>query len=499
LEERVQLSLRRIAPLAALATAALAAPASAHTTWHHCGNAPHTQCARLKVPLDYDAPHGRTLELFVARLPATDRRHRLGSLFVNFGGPGGTAADVIEGLTADQLPRPNERWDIVAMDPRGDGQSRPAIDCGTDIGRTGLDLLPFPRPSAFSADALVPADRTYAANCAARNGDLLEHVSTANVARDIDVLRRRLGERRIAYYGQSYGTYLGATYAKLFPRHYRAMVLDSPLDPEIYARPTLDSSVMDAAGFEDSLDRFLAACAAHQAKCRFGGADPRAAFDALVAQLDRQPAPAGDARPADGGDLLGAAFETVYAREWWPRLARALTDAAAGDGSGLRALADGANGELPDHSDPTADANFAISASEQRRSAGLEAQLRAAELARARYPHFWFLGYTDILGTIWPAHDEDAFSGPFNLPRDAVEPLIVATTHDPATPYPQALAMRRELGKGRLLTLRGDGHTAYPGISACIDDAVDTYFLRGRLPAPGKTCDQPAAFSSAAG
>ena len=139
----MQLSLRRTAAPAALATAALAAPTSAQPTWHHCGNAPHTQCARFTVPLDYDAPLGRKIELFVARAPATDRRHRLGTLFVNFGGPGGTSADIIEGLTAEQLPKPNERWDLVAMDPRGVGQSRPAIECGT---RTGRSMTPSPAP-----------------------------------------------------------------------------------------------------------------------------------------------------------------------------------------------------------------------------------------------------------------------------------------------------------------------------------------------------------------
>jgi pimeloyl-ACP methyl ester carboxylesterase len=497
----VQHSLRRTAALAGLATAALAAPAapaSAQPAWHHCGRAPHTQCSRFTVPLDYDAPHGRRIELFVARLPALDRKHRIGTLFVNFGGPGGTAADVLEGLTAEQLPKPNERWDIVGMDPRGVGQSRPAIGCGADIGRTGLDLTLFPRPSAFSEDTLVASARSYAAACAARNGDLLAHVSTANVARDMDVLRRRLGERRIAYFGQSYGTYLGATYARLFPRNYRAMVLDSPLDPDAYARRPLDDALAGAGGFEESLDRFLATCAADQATCRFGGADPRAAFDALIARLDRQPAPAGDARPADGGDVLAAAFEALSVKAWWVRLAHALADAAAGDGTGVRALADGASGILPDGSDPTADGNFAITAAEQQH-ADVGTYLRAGRLARVSDPHFWFLGgYITIIGAVWPAHDQDAFHGPFKLPRHAAPPLIVATTHDPITPYPEAIALRRELGKGRLLTQRGDGHTAYPGSSPCIDRAIDTYFLRGRLPAPGKTCDQAAAFSSGA-
>jgi pimeloyl-ACP methyl ester carboxylesterase len=385
------------------------------------------------------------------------------------------------------------------MDPRGVGQSRPAIGCGTDIGRTGLDLMLFPRPTTFSPVALVGSARSYAAACAARNRDLLEHVSTANVARDIDLLRRRLGERRIAYYGQSYGTYLGATYAKLFPRSYRAMVLDAPLDPEVYARRPLDGSVAGAAGLEDSLGRFFAARAADQATCRFGGADPRGAFDALVARLDRQPAPAGDARPADGGDVLAAAFEALSAKEWWVRLARALAAAEAGDGTGVRALADGATGVMPGGTYPAADGNLAITASEQLHSADVGAYLRAGERAHARFPHFWFVGgYLSVIGAVWPARDEDAFHGPFTLARRAVPPLVVATTHDPVAPYQDAAAMLRELGKGRLLTQRGDGHTAYPGSSPCVDDAIDTSFLRGRLPAPGKTCDQAVPFSSEA-
>jgi pimeloyl-ACP methyl ester carboxylesterase len=153
-----------------LAVAGGLAP-TAHTqpppplAWRHCGNAPHTQCASLRAPLDYDAPHGRRISLFIARLPAIDRAHRLGALFVNFGGPGDTAADVIESFGADSLPQVNDRYDIIAMDPRGVGRSRPAISCGT-TGGAAWALAPL---SAVDVGSLLATDRAYVRRCVAAN------------------------------------------------------------------------------------------------------------------------------------------------------------------------------------------------------------------------------------------------------------------------------------------------------------------------------------------
>jgi hypothetical protein len=171
----------------ALALAGVLAPV-AHAerpralAWRHCGHAPRTQCASARVPLDYDAPRGKQISLFVARLPATDRAHRLGAVFVNFGGPGDPAADVIESFTAASLPAVNDRYDIIAMDPRGVGRSRPTIDCGPGGGLARA----FAPPSAVDVAALLAADRAYVDRCVAANPEILAHVSSANVARDID-------------------------------------------------------------------------------------------------------------------------------------------------------------------------------------------------------------------------------------------------------------------------------------------------------------------------
>jgi pimeloyl-ACP methyl ester carboxylesterase len=310
------------AMVSALAVAGVLAP-GAHAqrprplAWRHCGNAPHTQCASLRAPLDYDASHGRRISLFVARLPATDRAHRLGTIFVNFGGPGDTAADLIESFTAHSLPAVNDRYDIIAMDPRGVGQSRPAISCGGASG-AAWTLAPL---GAVDVGALLATDRAYVRRCVAANPRILAHVSTANVARDMDLLRRTLRERRIAYFGQSYGTLLGATYARLFPRHSGPMVLDGPLDPEKWLNHPLRMSI--GAPQEDALRRFLASCPA----CGFGGAHPAAAYEALLDSLAQHPVPAHGPDPRAVGrvEALTATEAGLGHKARWPVLARALT------------------------------------------------------------------------------------------------------------------------------------------------------------------------------
>jgi pimeloyl-ACP methyl ester carboxylesterase len=483
------LSLRSGSALvAALAVMGLLAPvAHAQRTpplmWRHCGRAPHTQCATARVPLDYDAPRGRRVSLFVARLPATDRAHRLGSLFVNFGGPGDSAADVIESFTAHALPAVNDRYDIVAMDPRGVGQSRPTIDCGPGGGLAQA----FAPPSAVDVGALLVADRAYVERCVAANPELLAHVSTANVARDIDFLRRALGERKVAYFGQSYGTLLGATYARLFSRHYSAMVLDGPVDPGQLLNHPLQADY--AAAEEDALHRFLASCPA----CGFGGMHPLAAYDALLASLAAQPIPAhgSDRRPVDRDAALDATGAGLVHKQRWPVLAKALADATRGDGTALRALADDAEGIDPTggHRSPIGDQAVAIGASEQRYPRDIAPYVSLAAHTWATSPHFGD-NYERLVNALWPIHDHDAYRGPFTLPDDAPIPLVIAATHDPVTPYADAAGLIHAMGRGRLITVLGDGHTMYPGNSACLDAAVAAYFEHATLPTPGTRCKQ---------
>ena len=272
--------------------------------------------------MDYDQPRGAEVQIAVARVPATDQAHRIGSLFFNFGGPGGTAVDYLQGNGAGLFADLNKRFDIVAFDPRGVGQSTPSIDCRVNQEQLGIYSQPVPTPQTLDRSAYIAKVKAYVNACVQRNGEILRHVSTANVARDMDALRAAVGDRKLTYLGFSYGTFLGATYAALFPRNYRALVLDGPVDAEQYINDPIADIAEQTAAFEDALDRFLAACKADQTACQhFGGNDPSTAFDALIAQAEQHPIDASgytpDPRPVDGDDIRMATASLLYAKQAW--------------------------------------------------------------------------------------------------------------------------------------------------------------------------------------
>jgi pimeloyl-ACP methyl ester carboxylesterase len=483
--------------------AATTPPAPA-LNWQPCGTAAGVQCARAPVPLDYDRPAGRKTTLFVARSPATDPANRIGSLFVNFGGPGNTAAETIEEAGAAEFPVLNRRFDIVAIDPRGVGQSQPSIDCKVDQELRGLNSQPFVTPLTLRLQTLRSTYAGYVKHCLARNPTrILKHVSTANVARDMNLLRRALGERRLNFVGFSYGSILGATFARLFPRRYRAMVLDGPADATGYFDRPLEFAAVQAVGFESALRRFLRGCAKDQVACRgFGETDPAGAYDELARRLDAARIPATgyalDPRPVDGDDLRAATNIALFQKQVWPLLAQALAEAESGDGSTVRLLADVFYSRLADGSyDPVSDRFVAITAADQRYPRAVGPYLTAAERSWRKNRHFWAIaGYSQLIYARYPIEDRDAFHGPFRVPSSSPTPLVVATTHDPATPYAGANALVRELGNARLLTMRGDGHTAYGfGSPTCIDPAIERYLFTLELPAKGTTCVQSIPFA----
>jgi pimeloyl-ACP methyl ester carboxylesterase len=482
------------------AQAAIAAPGAPRLAFkRHCGPAKRVTCATVKVPADYDRPGGRQYRLHVAKSPATDRAHRIGTLFINFGGPGGTTADLFEANGADLFPALNRRFDIIAMDPRGVGQSRPAIDCKVDQETVGLYREPFTTPATLHADRLVSGDRRYVRACERRNGSILSHVSTANVARDMDRVRRGLGAAKITYYGFSYGTFLGATYARLFPRHYRAMVLDGPVDAQAYINDPLRDLSAQSSGFERAYGRFMQACAHDPVACSgFGAAsgDPWNEFDRLAGRLDAAPLKVGKRR-LDGDDLRAGAALALYSKHTWGDLGLALTQAELGDGSGMLAFADSFFGRNSNGSyDPAGDRYFAIGAAEQRYAHPVSTFLHAGARSWEQHEHFWFNnGYVELDYGLYPSHDRDAYHGSFRLPRGAPVPLVVATTYDPATPYRGARNLARELGRARVLTMRGDGHTAY-GESACIDSRINRYVDTRVLPRKGRQCAQDTRFTA---
>jgi pimeloyl-ACP methyl ester carboxylesterase len=258
------------------ATSAATEPQLPTLDWQPCGTAANVTCTTVTVPRDYAHRRAGSLELFAAKSPATDPAHRIGTLFVNFGGPGRPVAEFIEALGADRFPELNVRFDIIGVDPRGVGQSKPSIDCRADQETDGITAQPFTTPDNVDARALVAKDSRYIARCLALNPDVLPYVSTASVARDIDLIRRALGERQISFLGFSYGTFLGATYASLFPDSYRAMVLDGPIDASAYVNDPLRQLSAQSNGFEHALGRFFEACARDHAACRGFAAMTRA-------------------------------------------------------------------------------------------------------------------------------------------------------------------------------------------------------------------------------
>jgi len=478
------------------------APAEAQVPtlrWTDCGEG--FECATARVPRDHARPGGPSLRLALIRLPAQDRARRIGSLFVNPGGPGGSGVDFVRGNAKTGLAPLADRFDIVGFDPRGVGASRPAVDCETNPETQGPFATPLPRPTPASERALVRRTERYLARCVAENRGFLPYLSTANVARDLDLLRRAVRDEELSYLGYSYGTQLGATYASLFPGRARALVLDGAVDAEANLNRPLQTVREQTQSFEVAFGRFMQACAAQPEVCRFGGTDPWNAYDELVGRLDRDPAriPGTPRRPAvDGDDVRIATTFLLYSKQLWPVLGIALAAADAGDGRLIRVVVDAFYGREEDGTyDKAGDQFVAIAGVDAVREGDVDTYLRAGRESYRLFEHFWFNnGYGDLPFGLWPVSPRGVFRGPFENPRRAAPALVVGTTYDPATPYIAARVLTEDLGNARLLTMRGDGHTAaFGGNSACIDAAVEAYLEAGTLPRERTVCRQEVPFA----
>ena len=505
---RVLLAIAMVVAVAVAVAAAAAYPTARHVVKHHsgstlswqdCGNG--YQCANLVVPRDYEKPSGPTFTVAITRLPAKEAR--TGALFVNFGGPGGTAVDAIQSFGGDLFSAVNDHFDIVGVDPRGVGETQPSVDCKVNQETDGIYSQPFVTPFNLDAKALVAKAKGYVNRCKQLNGSVLRYITTGNTARDMDRVRAAMGDKKLNYFGFSYGTFLGATYASLFPHNYRALVLDGPVDVTTYIDNPSQGLREQSQGFERGLARFFQACAADQTTCGFGGSDPSDAFQQLVDQAYANPIPApgaDDSRPVGGDDLIGGSMLAMYAKQLWPLLVGALQGAQAGDGTLFRILADAFYSRNDDGTyDPISDRYFLITAADQHYKQGIKRYLRAGNQSWGLFDHAWWnTGYSELSYGLYGPSSNGVFDGPFRASTSAPTALEVATTYDPATPYKGALRTAATLGNVRLLTMRGDGHTAYGGNSACIDDAVNQYIETLALPAVGTVCQQDVPFAAAA-
>ncbi len=274
------------APAATAATAA--APAVA---WAPCAGFAGFDCATYDVPLDYDQPGLGTVRLALNRRPADDQANKIGSLFLNPGGPGGAglgfARAASQVLFNDEI---RAKFDIVGFDPRGVGQSTPVQCFATDEEFLAvLGPVPSVPLGAAEVSATLRAYKTYTTACGANGGPLLAHMSTLNVVKDLDRLRQAVGDSKLTYAGYSYGTLIGATYANLFPGKVRALLLDGMVDPAERTQRSLLNELNRAGGFETALRGFLELCAASGPDCAFSEGDEKAKFAALRERLRRGP------------------------------------------------------------------------------------------------------------------------------------------------------------------------------------------------------------------
>ncbi len=443
-------------------------------------------CATLQVPLDHTQPDGETIDIALARSPATDPDRRIGSLVFNPGGPGGSGVDFLASAAPLIPSEVAARFDLVGFDPRGVGASS-AVDCDIAID-DNIDLL-APGDDAGWA-ALVEEAEALPASCPAGALELAEYVGTNNAARDLDLLREALGDEQLSYVGFSYGTRLGATYAELFPERVRALVLDGAV------RPTTDFAALDleqAAGFDRALESFATACDADE-DCLLQELGPT--LD-VIAGLEREIDEVGafetddPARVLTPGELSLGIASALYSQQAWPFLAQALYLAETqADGSLLQVLGDSLVGRRPDGTyDNSQEANRFINCADDpdRPSVDVVRERGDAAAATSRYFADFLRASTGCIGT--PDPIDPLVVGPA---AGAAPILVIGNTGDPATPYEWSVAMADSLESGVLYTVEAQGHTAYTSID-CVESVVNAYLIDLVVPTAGSSCNDTSS------
>ncbi|MGK2877635.1 MAG: alpha/beta hydrolase [Solirubrobacterales bacterium] len=450
-------------------------------SWTGCGSA---RCAWIKVPIDYDKPDGAATRLRVAVHPAEGGKAKR-SILVNPGGPGGSAVDFASTMVSSFGSDVREMYDIVGVDPRGVGRSTP-LKCLSDKKFDSFVATDPDPDDAAEITALRDSITTLGEACEQNSGELAAHVSTVEVAKDMDVVRALLGRSELDWFGASYGTQLGAVYAELFPDKVGRMVLDGAVDP---SQDAAESSFGQTTGFQRAFDAYADNCV-KQSGCPLG--DDAKAGSAKVAdllkQLDGAPMKGlGDRELTEGQAFYGIAV-TLYNEVNWPALSKGLDAAFNGDGSILLTLSDAYFERNDDgYANNLGQVIYAVNCLDQAEGltqAETEALLPRFEKASpvfGRSLAWGALGCTD-----WPIKSTNPVP---KISADGAPPIVVlGTTRDPATPYESAVALASQLSSGVLVTREGDGHTAYNSGNECITDAVDTFFTKGTVPKDGLTC-----------
>jgi pimeloyl-ACP methyl ester carboxylesterase len=458
---------------------------SQQLTWEPCRD--DFECATLEVPIDYKDPAGETIELALLKDPADQLDQRVGSRVVNPGGPGAPGTSYAENSSFAFRPVLGDHFDIVGFDPRGTGDSDP-VDCISDAE---LDDLVATDPDPDTPEEGQAYQQSYEAffqGCVEGSDSLVGHVTTVEAARDMDVLRAALGEAQLLYFGASYGTKLGATYAELFPDKVGRFVLDGAVDLSIDSRQL---SLEQAGGFEVALRSYVQDCVGDDG-CFLGDSldEGLATIQDLIAQVEDKALPTSLERPLEVGNAFYGLVAPLYNRDYWPILDQALESAIDnGDGTLLLRLSDIYESRDDDgtYSDNSAEAILAINCLDDPWSITADevaAQLPAFEAASPTFGDVFAWGLvwchgvqtraTDTIGEV-----DGAGAAPI---------VVVGTTRDPATPYQWAVHLADQLESGVLISRDGDGHTGYNSGNDCVDEAIEGYLVDGTVPPDGLEC-----------
>ena len=453
-------------------------------SWKSCDSGDETSklsCATFKVPFDYSDPSIGEFALKVVRRSANKPGQRIGSLLVNPGGPGFGGSYLPENATSYFSGALLDRFDIIGWDPRGTGESTPFVDC-VDNYDEYFAVDPTPETDEEKA-SLIAASKKFSEECRKKSGKILPYISTNNTVRDMDQLRAALGETKITYFGFSYGSELGATWATMFPSTVRAAVLDGAADPDA---DYMEGGLQQAAGFERELTRFLARCSKTKTCPFYNGGNAEKAFDDLMTSLDKTPLLVRKNRAkVNQAVALTAVSQAMYSSSMWDQLENSLSAAQKGDGSGLLSLYDQyyqrtGDGEYGNE----LEAFNAIYCLDDPGPLTVEETESFIPQFKKAAPRLW-PGFAGGYGCVfWPAKADRRIEITGNKAGPIV---VVGTTGDAATPLESSRKMAEKLEDGRFIVVTADRHTGY-GENDCVTSAVDSYLITAKVSFREKAC-----------
>ncbi|KJQ55348.1 alpha/beta hydrolase [Microbacterium sp. SA39] len=453
-------------------------------TWTECGTG--FDCTDVRAPLDWENPGDGEITLSVVRYRAEGTA--IGSLLTNPGGPGASGVDLIQdsldfAVGADLI----ENFDVIGFDPRGVGEST-AVTCfdAAQMDDYLYGIPEAPRGTPEWEAELLDSHTSFAEACDANSAGILPHITTINSARDMDLIRAVLGDKELNYLGFSYGTFLGATYAKLYPEKSGRLVLDGAIDPAV---PGLEVGATQALGFESALRAYMQNCL-DSGSCPFNGTVDEAMADlgALLASVDRTPLENGDGRLMGADSLMTGIIAALYSQDNWSYLTQALEEALQGDPTTAFLLADFYNGrEDGSYIDNSSEAFRAYNCMdypvEDDPDAEAAIEKKIAEGAPTIAPYWTGPDSCEV----WP-YPPTGTRG--EIAAEGAGPIVVVgTTNDPATPYEWSESLADQLQEGVLITRVGEGHTGYNKGNACVDEAVEAFLIDDVVPEDGLRCE----------